>query len=376
MIVREFNSIAELGAFRDAWRALLAKTPRASFFQSFDWLETYWRHYGKHQKLRALVIFGADEAPVGVLPLVVRWETTRLGRLRYLTYPLDYWGSFYGPIGTDPRAVLDAGLKHIAAAKRDWDAIELRWAGEGDFDTADASGALEANGFDACRTPVDHTALIRMEHLSWDDYLASRGTKWRNNYRRWERRAAELGEISLLRYRPSGELQGDGDPRWDLYDACLSLAERSWQGSSQTGTTLSHASVRDFLRDMHGAAARSGGVDLNLLLADGEPIAFAYNYYHRGYVFGLRIGYDQRHNKYALGNLIYARVLQDSFLRGDQLYDMGPSHIDVKRPLLTEVHPIYRYSHFRRGSLRGQLVRMKRLLDSQRITPAATAVEA
>jgi CelD/BcsL family acetyltransferase involved in cellulose biosynthesis len=369
--VQEINDIAGLDAYRAAWRALLATTPRASFFQSLDWLEVYWRHYGKNQKLRALVVESDDGAPVGILPLVVRWETTRVGRLRFLTYPLDYWGSFYGPIGADPRAILAAGLQYVAQSKRDWDAIELRWAGEDEFDTADAPATLESQGLGACRTLIDRTALIRLEGLTWDEYLASRGTKWRNNFRRWERRAAELGELSLLRYRPLGELAGDGAPRWDLYDACLGLAERSWQGSSQTGTTLSHASVREFLRDMHAAAARAGGLDLNLLLAGGEPVAFAYNYWRRGYVFGLRIGYDEKNSKYALGNLMYARVIEDSLRRGDEIYDMGPNHIEAKQSLLTEVHPIFRYSHFCRRSLRGQLLHLKRLWDSQDAAIAA-----
>jgi CelD/BcsL family acetyltransferase involved in cellulose biosynthesis len=365
--IREFNDISDLDVYRDAWRALHAETPRASFFQSLDWLEVYWRHFGKRQKLRVLVVVDAHGTPAGILPLVVRWETTRVGRLRFLTYPLDYWGSFYGPIGPNPGLILDAGLKHIAETKPEWDAIELRWVGEGEFDPAGVSEKLASNGFAACQTVVDRTALILLEESTWHDYFASRGTKWRNNYRRWERRALELGEVSLLRYRPLGEQYGDGYPRWDLYDECVSLARRSWQGSSRTGTTLSHASVSEFLRDVHEAASKAGGVDLNLLMAGSEPVAFAYNYYHNGYVFGLRIGYDERYQKYALGNLIYARVIQDSFARCDRVYDMGPGHVDIKRPLLTDEHAMYRYSHFRRGSLRGQLVRLKRLWDSQEV---------
>ena len=31
----------------------LPRTPNASFFLTFDWLETYWRHFGHDQKLRA-----------------------------------------------------------------------------------------------------------------------------------------------------------------------------------------------------------------------------------------------------------------------------------------------------------------------------------
>ena len=33
-------------------------------------------------------------------------------------------------------------------------------------------------------------------------------------------------------------------------------------------------------------------IDLNLLLIDERPVAFNYAYHFRGYVFGLRTGYD------------------------------------------------------------------------------------
>jgi len=91
--VCEVNHIEGLDDYRAAWHALLAQTPRASFFQSLEWLEAYWRHFGKHQKLRVLMVLDGGR-PVGILPLVVRWETTKVGRLRFLTYPLDHWGRF------------------------------------------------------------------------------------------------------------------------------------------------------------------------------------------------------------------------------------------------------------------------------------------
>jgi len=275
-----------------------------------------------------------------------------------------------------PQTVLEAGLRHLAAGRRDWDCLELRWAGAGDLDPARAEATLQAHALASCRTLIDRTALIRLESGSWDEYLNSRGGKWRNNYRRWERRTNEVGESTLLRYRPAGESHGDGDPRWDLYESCAQLAARSWQGSSRTGTTLSHQAVRDFLRDVHAAAARLGALDLNLLLADGRPLAFAYNYHYGGYVFGLRVGYDEQYSRCGVGNVIYMRIIEDSFRRQDAIYDMGPGSIDCKQSLLTEVHPIFRHSHFRSFSLRAQLLRVKRTWDAQAVdaTLAASAL--
>jgi CelD/BcsL family acetyltransferase involved in cellulose biosynthesis len=360
-LIDEINDLAGLASYRQAWASLLAETPGASFFQSLPWLEVYWKHFGQGQKLRVLVVLELDR-PVGIVPLVVRTEPTKAGRIRFLTYPLDYWGSYYGPIGPEPQKALQAALAHLRASRRDWDVLELRWVGHADDDGTFTARAMEAERLSACHTVFDQTAIIRLDG-TWEQYLASRAHKWRTNYRRWQRRLGELGQVTYLRYRPGGEAAGEDDPRWDLYEACLALAKKSWQGSSPDGTTLSHDSIRPFLTDVHEAAARMGALDLNLLLLDDRPIAFAYNYYYRGYVYGLRVGYDAEAGRYGAGNVLYGRTIEDCFRRGDRIYDMGPGSLECKRHFQSEIRPIGRYSHFPSLALRAQLLRLKRQFD-------------
>lgn len=372
MQISEINDVAGLAAIRPAWSELLSQTAGASFFQTCHWLEVYWRHFGSGQKLRVLVACESGK-PSGILPLVVRSEPTKAGRLRFLTYPLDSWGSFYGPIGPCSDRTLAAGLGHIRGGRRDWDAIELRWLDCEGVDGGQSQAAFRGLGFQGYRTAIDQTAIIDLAG-TWQEYLASHTSKWRNNFKRWQRKLAELGELSYVRHRPAGELAGDADPRWDLYEACETLAQRSWQGSSTTGTTLSHAPVREFLRDLHLAAAKAGGVDMNLLFLDGRPIAFAYNYQYKGHVFGLRVGYDAATAKDGAGNLLYARTIEDSFTRGDHTYDMGPGSLECKEYFKTRLQTMYRLSHFRPG-IRAQLVRFKRWADEKKLVRLATSAK-
>ena len=365
--VWEVNELADLNDYRSAWESLLAQTKNATFFQSLDWLEVYWKHFGADQRLRVLVVAEGNE-PIGILPLVVRSERTKIGNLRFLTYPLDYWGSFYGPIGPRPDSTLEAGLQYVRRRRRDWDVLELRWLPAEDDDPCRTGATLESLGLRPCRTLLDHTAVIRLEG-TWEDYLAKRTSKWRNNYRRWQRKLEKRGQLDYLRYRPRGADHGDGDPRWDLYDACLEVAQKSWQGSSRNGTTLSHDSISPFLKDVHATAARVEALDLNLFLLDGKAFAFIYNYHYRGRLFGLRVGYDAALARDGAGNLLYARTIEDSFGRGDGLYDLGPGSLDAKRYFQTEIRPIFRYSHFPRLTVRPQLLRLKRSIDAIRQTP-------
>ena len=103
--IEEINDPVRLADLRPLWNHLLGETPGATFFQSCDWLECYWRHYGPGQRLRVLVVRDGQR-PLGILPLVVRTERTRVGSVRVLTYPLHDWGTFYGPIGPEPAATL------------------------------------------------------------------------------------------------------------------------------------------------------------------------------------------------------------------------------------------------------------------------------
>ena len=361
--VEEINDIAELDGYRLLWNALLPQTRRATFFHSLDWLKTYWKHFGEGQRLRVLVVC-SDGKPIGILPLVVRSEKSRVGRVRVLSYPLNDWGTFYGPIGPNPTATLTAGLRHIRRTARDYDLIDLRWVDRDGCDRGRTESAMRRVGFEPQRQPWGQTSVIDMAG-TWDEYWSGRNAKWRRNVRCYERRLAELGEVRLLRYRPDGAIAGDDNPRWDLYDACTGIARRSWQGGSTNGTTLSHPSVADYLRDTHASAASAGTLDLNLLLLNRQPIAFVYHYAYEGRIYGLRKGFDPDFSAAGAGTVLQARVIEDSFQRGDTLYDMGVGSAESKRYWQTSVETSYRYTHFPIAVPRVQLLRVKRWLQNK-----------
>jgi hypothetical protein len=121
-------------------------------------------------------------------------------------------------------------------------------------------------------------------------------------------------------------------------------------------------------------AAKAGALDLNLLLLDQQPVAYAYNYHYAGHVYGLRVGYDPALAPNGAGNALYGRIIEDSFLRGDRIYDLGPGSLDCKKYFQTSILPIYRYSHFPLLPIRSQLLRLKRYMDASPLpaTPLQT----
>lgn len=360
--ITEINDPAELAGCRLLWKALLAKTPGANFFQSLDWLEPYWRHFGEGQKLRVLVIRAGHET-LGIVPLVVRTEQTKLGSTRVLTYPLDYWGTFYGPIGPQPAAALIAALQYLRSQPRDFDVLALRWVDRDGCDRGRTARAMRFVGWTPLEEPGERVPVVDLRG-TWEDYWATRDGHWRGNVARGERKLAAEGEIEYIRYRPAGIAHDDADPRWDLFDQCLQVARESWQARASDGTTLSHDSIAAYLHDAHVAAARAGGLDLNLLLVGGRPAAFAYNFHYQGHVFGLRLGYDPSVSRHGSGTVLMRTMIEDSFRRGDHAFDLGPASLDCKRHWQTSVESSYRYSYFASRAPRVQALRAKRYLKN------------
>jgi CelD/BcsL family acetyltransferase involved in cellulose biosynthesis len=367
--ILEINRLDALEPYAADWNKLLNETPGASYFHSYDWFAAYWRHLGADQRMRILLVLDSGRL-TGVVPLVVVRERTKLGTLRSLRYPLHGWGSFYGPIGRRPRESLHRAITHVLASRRDWDLLDMLWVDRDGADQGATAGAATDAELTMRASPWLASARIELCG-GWDRYWASRKSHFRTNVRRDERRLRAAGEVTFIRHRPLGAAHGDGDPRWELYDECERLAAQSWQGGSTSGTTLSHESVRAYLRAAHASASAFGGVDLNLLLLAGRPVAFAYNYHFAGYVYGLRAGFDASAAPPGAGTALQSMMIEDSCRRGDLVIDLGPGSLDAKRAWQTRLAIAWRYTHYSARSPRAQILRALHAISRHRVcTPS------
>ena len=350
----------------------VAADSRGQLLPLLDWLELYWRHFGGDQRLRALVV-RADRQPVGILPLVVQKEQTRVGNVRTLTYPLHDWGTFYGPIGPNPTATLLAGLRHIARTRRDWDMLDLRWINVDGCDRGRSERTMEQVGFRPQAQVWDVAPRIEIDG-AWAGLLERAGEEMAAQRRAMRATAARERRGLVHSLSSPRAACGDGDPRWDLYDECVELAARSWQSGGGETATLSSPGVRQFLREVHAAAARSGNVDLSLLRLDGRPVAFVYNYIYDGRIYGLRKGFDPEFSTLRPGTTLEKMMLEDGFRRDDRLYDLGVGSLEIKAPWQTSVATSYRLTHFPAAISRVQLLRLKRWLSGKGILPGARSI--
>lgn len=359
--VVEINDLEQLQAYRGDWHSLYDRTPQATFFHTYEWFVTHWKHFGKGRKMRILVVRSGDTV-TGIMPLCIVKEPHRLSTIRVLSYPLSDWGMWYGPLGPQQSATMFMALAHLRKSPRDWDMVDLRWT-PGDLAGQDITRrAMMAVGWKPQRDMYQQSSLIRFAGTTWKEYFAGLSKKWRHEIRRQTRNLERLGRVEFIRHRPESAAQGDGSPRWELFEQCLDVSRRSWQAGVVNGNTICHESVLSFLRDCHAEAARLGMLDMAVLRLDGKPLAYQYNYRHGGQVFGLRMGYAQESRELGAGKILLARFLEDSFARGDEVLDLGVGDFAFKARFRNDVATSYHYSFCPWNAWRPQCVRLSRWL--------------
>jgi CelD/BcsL family acetyltransferase involved in cellulose biosynthesis len=207
-----------------------------------------------------------------------------------------------------------------------------------------------------CKQKWDITSLVELPD-TWQEYWSSRPSKFRRNIDRLQRRMAEQGKIEFVRSRDV--------EHWDHYDACVSLATRSWQGDDGDPTSLCHGDFAEYFRAAHSAAAGLGAADICLLYFDGQPIAFAYLHCWNGNVYGMRKGFDPQFASLSPGLVLQKLMLEDGHRRGDRLCDLGTGDEQTKAPWRTSARASYRFTYFPPMDLRAQLLWWNRWIRRQ-----------
>lgn len=85
---------AGLEHLKPHWDQLLERSAIRSPFLRWEWVKTWWRHFGSGRELSVAVLRGADDVPVMIAPMMISPGEGRLRRyLRWLT-----WVGGLGPV--------------------------------------------------------------------------------------------------------------------------------------------------------------------------------------------------------------------------------------------------------------------------------------
>jgi CelD/BcsL family acetyltransferase involved in cellulose biosynthesis len=329
--------LPELGPLREEWEPLAARS--GNVFATWEWATAWWRHHGQGRPLH-LVGFRDDAGEmVGILPLYLDARRP----LRVLRFIGRETGDELGPVcAPEHRAA-------VAAATRP----ALRELGVGwDVLVAESLPGDEAwrafeRGRALSRIP---NPVLEVKGMSWDDYMASRSGKFRQQVRRTERRLSEDHGLVFRMTSGADTLAAD-------MDALVRLHGMRW-GEESSGVFA--GADGDLHREFAAIALERGWLRLWLLELEGEPVAARLGYRFGNADAGYQSGRDPAWDKFGVGFLLQVHTIREAmddgigeyrFLRGGEGYKSRFASAD--RGLETVV--------LSRGPLGGAAVAARRL---------------
>ncbi|MFC1620945.1 GNAT family N-acetyltransferase [Candidatus Omnitrophota bacterium] len=336
--IKQISNYREFEGCKGIWNDLLEKSNVDNVFMTYEWVDTYIKHFCSSQRLLILNVFEGDRL-IGIAPLMIR-------KSKYLGLPVRVV-SFVGAGVSDRMDFILTGdkekaiylvLDYLMGIKSEWDLIDLEEISE-DSPSAGIIGKwLREKNVLSFSGPQKRSFFIQFDgnrRLLIDKFsgklnkklvkLNNKNIKMDMDPPKSAARPAQnmsSGQILLgfkrYRVRPS-EAEG-------LFSDICDVESRSWQGKEQKGI-FSKKPSRDFHKEIFDRFSKNGQLDISILISEKKPIAYIYNYLYGGRSYNYNIAFDDVHKDLSVGTMLMFWMLKDSaagdilefdFIRGEE----------------------------------------------------------
>jgi CelD/BcsL family acetyltransferase involved in cellulose biosynthesis len=198
----------ELRGLETDWSDLLRRMDYQGPFLSFDWLATWWRHFGAGKRLFVITVRNRQGQLVGLAPLHLDAAGTSPWGFRKLGFlgagPSDRLDLLVDPQYLRPTIGAMAAL--LRERRRDWDYVELSECDEASAALAELRRQLQEMGF-AERVASASVCPYVVLPASFEEYLQGLGSNQRRNFRRRLRALQRLGKTEFAELRSPDEVR-------------------------------------------------------------------------------------------------------------------------------------------------------------------------
>jgi len=300
---------------RPAWNRLLATMRRPTTFSTWEWIHTWWKHFGRGYGLFVLFLYRGEEL-VGILPLASRLEWIEGALLpgRVLGYcgSRELYSDHVDVIAAEKDAAecVGAVVEFLHREYRDWDMLQLSHVGEDSSVLAFLRAAPVPFAF---HTRVVSAAPYLQLGGTFDEYRATLSRAGRSKLKRaWTTVREQLG---LLYDAPHDvEVAGAIQEAFRLQN---SRAAEKGVRSNFRGEELAR-----FHAEFATLADAEGRLRLRFLRYGGRPIAFWYCFALHGRVYAYQQGFNPEWGDRKVATVLLYDVIEESCREGMMELDL------------------------------------------------------
>lgn len=290
---------------RQSWNDLAKAMKYPTIFCTWEWIHTWWTHFGSAHELVILFIYRRNEL-TGIMPLFLENR-----RKSVYTFPrkLCFCGStrlFPDHLDIicamdDATACLDAAFGYLNRDFRSWDILHLPFIAE----DSNLFSWLDANR-DHFRWRVRNRTFAPYFKIAgtFDDYLASFKSRHRYSILNRRRKLFENNAASYIKC-------SDNDMTECLATVFDLHARRAVK--KQINSSFSGDEIFRFHVDLLGIMRHKNWVWIRFLKSGDKTIAAFYGFVFGNRVFYYQTGQDPEWHSYGPGSVIIHDAIQEAF---------------------------------------------------------------
>ena len=305
-LIEDSSAFAQLEPF---WNRLVAESVANTCHSTFEWLFTWWRHFGADRRLLLLVAYEHD-MPVGLAPLYVGNGTTEPRDLHFLGQGLSDYADIIAP--RERPDILKELVAAVLMRRQLWDGIDLEEISAESPSRGFLDGVREAGS-----VPAVWQTTVRCPYLpiegSWEAFYAGMGKGFRHEVRnklnRWNNLNRSRRNGLELRYVDRRGVDSV------FVDEVVALSDERQSADGHRSPFLNHPD-QEFLREVLPLMGQRNQLRVGELRCGDALLAFMLAYHWQGVVYTWNTQYDPAYAEYSLGRIALVSLAEQSFREG------------------------------------------------------------
>ena len=321
MAILELQKIDEFNDFETWWNRLLARSLDNHPFLTYEWLTSWWKHFGKGKELK---FFTAESQGAVSLVVPVMYSKAKVFGSRRCKVELaatrdsDYQGFLVTNFQEAARSVNQL-IESVMEDSNDADCIVFGRIPEDSF-TARLFEEINEEGLRVSRSATKPCHYVTLPS-NYEIYSQALGSNMRRNLKIWERQALKDYRVEFVKYDEIGTIE-------EAMKNFFELHQKSQIAKGNCGV-FSENAYRSFHTEVAKAFAEKGWLGLFFLTFNDKPVSAVYSYEYNGKLYAYLCGFDPEYARYRPGHLAFKnlikygidkRLKELDFLRGDEEY--------------------------------------------------------
>jgi CelD/BcsL family acetyltransferase involved in cellulose biosynthesis len=312
-LIEDMSAFAQLEPF---WNQLVAKSIINTCHSTFEWLFTWWRHFGTGRHLFVVAAY-EHGILVGLAPLYIGNGINEPTDLHFLGQGLSDYADFIVP--TDRPDVVEALVSALFESHESWDGLDLEEMPSTSPSRACLDAAINGGGATAAWQET-----VRCPYLpitgTWEAFYAAIGKGFRHEVRNKLNRCRDKGlHFAYFDRRAADDA---------FVDEVVALSSERRSADGHRSPFLNHPDC-EFLRDVLPLMGRRNMLRIGELRSRYALLAFMLGFQWQGVASTWNTQYDPRLTEYSLGRIVLVsfaeQVFRDGcreldFMRGEEPY--------------------------------------------------------